>query len=355
MATYQTRNGKTRATIRSKHLDKNSLSKTFDTQKEAKAWVRKEEAKISLGQQIKSLPSSQILFNDILKHHQVSVLKITESSAVDISDKKKRKKFNELARLKIIFQGYTLAEMTPKVIADYIAKRMLSDGVAWDTVKRDMQDITAVLETAVFDLEYDVDYVVVKKAVKIFDKKNRTVKRVPVKRTRRLEGDEYKILCSCKKKYATIALFAIETAMRRGELSRLTGNDINLENKLLSIGKTKIDKHLQASGLKIGRIIPLSDRAIELYQVIAPENKAALIFGCADVDSLTQGWTRLADELGFDDLRLHDMRHEATSRLFEKGLSIEQVAAITGHTDWESLKRYTQLNPLKLVDLLNQK
>ncbi len=43
----------------------------------------------------------------------------------------------------------------------------------------------------------------------------------------------------------------------------------------------------------------------------------------------------------FEDITIHDTRHEATSRLFEMGLEIQEVAAITGHDDWESLKRYT--------------
>lgn len=41
-------------------------------------------------------------------------------------------------------------------------------------------------------------------------------------------------------------------------------------------------------------------------------------------------------------------RHEATSRLFENGLSVEQVALVTGHRDWKMLKRYTNLRPERL-------
>ncbi|WP_281556525.1 site-specific integrase [Thalassomonas sp. RHCl1] len=353
MATYQTRNGRVRATIRSKHLAQNSLSKTFDSQKEAKAWVKKEEAKITLGQQIKAQPLSNIYFNQLVDHHQVKILKISESKAEDIADKKNRKKFNELARLKKNFQGYTLSEMTPQVIAGYIAKRMLTDEVCWDTVKRDMQDITAVLETAVFDLEYNVDYEIVKKGVKVFDKKHKTVKRKSVKRTRRLSDEEFEILVKCKRKYATVVLFAAETSMRRGELARLIGADVDLDKKLLKINRSKIDEHLLDKGLEAGRVIPLSNRAIELYKRLEKKNPEALVLGCTDPGSITQGWDRLAKDLGFTDLRFHDMRHEATSRLFEKDLAIPKVSAITGHMDWESLKRYTQLNPEKLVDLLN--
>ena len=42
-------------------------------------------------------------------------------------------------------------------------------------------------------------------------------------------------------------------------------------------------------------------------------------------------------------LHFHDTRHEATSRFFEAGLKIEQVALITGHKDWKMLRRYTHI------------
>ncbi|MDR9228149.1 hypothetical protein FEP08_03689 [Burkholderia multivorans] len=50
-------------------------------------------------------------------------------------------------------------------------------------------------------------------------------------------------------------------------------------------------------------------------------------------------------EKGIVDLRLHDLRHEATSALFEDGWDISEVAAVTGHKDWRNLKRYTNRRP----------
>jgi len=59
-----------------------------------------------------------------------------------------------------------------------------------------------------------------------------------------------------------------------------------------------------------------------------------------------------ADPKLFRNLRLHDLRYEAISRLFEKGLRMEEVAAISGHQDWRSLKRYTHSDPEKLAQRL---
>jgi site-specific recombinase XerD len=53
-----------------------------------------------------------------------------------------------------------------------------------------------------------------------------------------------------------------------------------------------------------------------------------------------------------EDWRFHDLRHEATSRLFEKGLNMMEVASITGHEDLKMLKRYTHIRPETLVERL---
>jgi hypothetical protein len=50
-----------------------------------------------------------------------------------------------------------------------------------------------------------------------------------------------------------------------------------------------------------------------------------------------------------------DQRHEATSRLFEAGLTIEQAPLVTGHKDWKMLKRYTQLRPEGLHAVLDKR
>jgi integrase len=56
-------------------------------------------------------------------------------------------------------------------------------------------------------------------------------------------------------------------------------------------------------------------------------------------------WRRLARRTKLDDLHFHDLRHEAISRFFEKGLSVPEVALISGHRDVRMLFRYTHLKP----------
>ena len=60
-------------------------------------------------------------------------------------------------------------------------------------------------------------------------------------------------------------------------------------------------------------------------------------------------FTRAVAAAGIDDLHLHDLRHEAISRLFAAGFRIEQVALVSGHRDWQMLKRYTHIQAADLV------
>ena len=61
-------------------------------------------------------------------------------------------------------------------------------------------------------------------------------------------------------------------------------------------------------------------------------------------DSVTTDFKNACNACGIEDFRFHDLRHEATTRLFEKGFKEMEVAAITGHKTLVMLKRYTHLN-----------
>ena len=73
---------------------------------------------------------------------------------------------------------------------------------------------------------------------------------------------------------------------------------------------------------------------------------------CKHSASISDRFALVTREAGIQDLTFHDLRHEAISRFFEKGLSIPQVAVISGHKDWKQLKRYTQLRPADILDSL---
>ena len=66
--------------------------------------------------------------------------------------------------------------------------------------------------------------------------------------------------------------------------------------------------------------------------------------------SVSGAFARTCKMVAVNDLRFHDVRHEATSRLFELGYEIPRVAQVTGHRSWQNLQRYTHLYDSGVTD-----
>ena len=89
--------------------------------------------------------------------------------------------------------------------------------------------------------------------------------------------------------------------------------------------------------------VPLSRRSkrCRSFASAASNNSECFLIG----NAVRLAFEHLRVRAGMSDLHFHDLRHEGTSRLFEAGFSIEQVALVTGHKDWKMLRRYTHLKP----------
>ena len=89
--------------------------------------------------------------------------------------------------------------------------------------------------------------------------------------------------------------------------------------------------------------MPLLPQALELLKELPRKIKEDRVVFPLHFEALKSAWFRACDKADISDLRFHDRRHETTSRFFEKGLNVMQVAAITGHKDLRMLMRYTHL------------
>lgn len=122
---------------------------------------------------------------------------------------------------------------------------------------------------------------------------------------------------------------AIETALRKGELLATTRADVDFQTSLLQVRQSK-------NGTP--RTVPISPAAaMALRQQGEHSNRLFPV----SVAALRFHWDRLLQRAGIADLHFHDLRHEAVSRLFERGLSVPEVALISGHKDPRQLFRYT--------------
>ncbi len=169
--------------------------------------------------------------------------------------------------------------------------------------------------------------------------------RLPQGRTRRLVDGEEALLIESAKTYGGeiqyIIPWAIETAMRRGEIEAMRWEHVDRKAHVLLVPETKTGTP---------RRVPMSTVARAVMGSL-PRRIDGRMWSMRP-DSISQAFDRVCKVAGIEGLTFHDLRHEATSRLFEKGLNPMEVAAITGHKTLQMLKRYTHLRAEDLVERL---
>ena len=138
---------------------------------------------------------------------------------------------------------------------------------------------------------------------------------------------------------ATVIDLAVETAMRRSELVSLRRDQIR-------------GKYVQLEDTKNGerRTVPLSSKARDLLAALPPRIDGRVFVISPHL--VSNYFPKCCAAAGIEGLTFHDLRHEATSRLFERGFNMMEVASITGHKSLSQLKRYTHLCPTDLADRL---
>jgi len=167
-------------------------------------------------------------------------------------------------------------------------------------------------------------------------------------RVRRLSPREEKLIMRYCHNYKNPELFvivtiAIETAMRQGEILSLQWEHINLSKRVAHLPDTKNGS---------SRDVPLSNTAKATLVQLGVRNYGPVFKYTAR--GLKSSWRTMIKRLQIEDLRFHDLRHEAVSRLTEMStLDMLEVAAISGHKSLSMLKRYTHLKAHKLVKKLD--
>lgn len=134
-----------------------------------------------------------------------------------------------------------------------------------------------------------------------------------------------------------IMWFAIHSARRQAEITRLRWAD-NDEKHLT--GMVRDIKHPRKKGLN--KRFKYTQAA---WDIVQRQPKTSEFIFPYNAKSVGATFTRACHLLEIKDLRFHDLRHEATSRLFEAGYSIPEVQLFTLHESWAVLRRYVNLRP----------
>ena len=298
--------------------------KVFKKKQDAILWARQIEHEIDQGNRVDFKRAEQVTIRDIVNHY------LTQE-ATQLNRSYKREKSRLILLLKH-FGDHSVAQITPTRIALFRDIR-LSQGLSPATVVKDINTLSKVLKMA--QTGWGI-YLANNPILSVNKPK------VVGHRVRRLSQQEETILLNQSSfQMRAILIFAIETGMRLGEILSLTWNDIQQDMAVLK--ETKNNEI---------RYVPFTKKTINLLQTL-PQNieDNRVFYFWQTVSGFQSSWQRFKRRAGLVDLRFHDLRHEAISRLFEKGLNHMEVASISGHKSMQILKRYNhyQFDYLKKI------
>jgi integrase len=320
-----------------------NISKTFSRKKDAEHWAKTYELKIERGETV-DMEAQRTTFEEVALRYQAEVTPLKRSGQ------------SEGYRINLLvkrFGPFFLTGLRPMDIAAFRDARLKE--VSGQSVIHELNTMSVILEHS--RREWGIQ--LRENPVKLVRK--------PAKgkaRDRRLSALELDyLLLSAGEGEANnmreIIQLALETSCRLGELLALEWSNIDLKKRTL---------HLRDSKNGDSRTVALSMAAIDTLKGM-PRAITGQVFGWKRADSFDKTWRRCVERAAliydrnnpkkkppagfFEDLRFHDLRHEAVSRLFEdKGLNPFEVASMSGHKSMQVLRRYTHLDAAKLATKL---
>jgi len=257
----------------------------------------------------------------------------------EVSATKRGKRFESL-RLAAIgaweingkpFRDMKLVDATSDVLGKWRDHRIKTDEVTGSTVNRELNLLSNVFHTAAKEWKWI--------AASPTTDVRRPQESQP--RDRLYTDDEIERVCfalgfdldgeeraeTVSQRIAVAFLFAIETAMRAGEICGLVPRDVS--GRVATLTETK-------NGTK--RRVPLSTRAVELLELLPLPEESGTLFGIT-AKSLDALFRKARIRAGVDDATFHDTRHLAITRLAKK-LNVLDLARMVGHRDLKQLQVY---------------
>jgi len=307
------------------------LFKTFQTRQDAQTWARDMERNLDRGISTDYSEASRHTLKDIIERY------IKEEKGKDKKGwQMEVYRANKMLRDPICHLN--LLQLSTKDISEYKDRRL--EEVCPTTFNKDLSFLKVVIDVAIFDWGISIPFNPCKNVKRL---------RQPRPRNRRLEGDEQtRLIEACalsdNKYLKSMVQFSIETAIRQGELLKLTNKQINWNDRVMTLTDTKNGED---------REVPLSEKAYLILksQITRIDGR---IFPMTR-DSLKFWFKQAKRRTKIKDFRWHDLRRHACSLLFEQGLSIAEVQSISGHRDPRILlNTYTKLDPKKIVKKLGK-
>lgn len=326
MAAFEKRGDYWRVKIRRKGFPVQTRS--FDTKSLAARWASDIESEMSRGLFVDRTETEKNTLRDILSRYLKEVTPTKRGASAE--------KSRLLALLGRPIGEIKMASLSSAHLAKYRDARLKE--VAPATVNKELNLIAHAIQTARREW-----------GIHLPENPVRLVRRpTPARpRDRRLADDEEtRLRMACRNArnpfLLPIVTLALETAMRQGEIIGLDWKHINFKKRVAFLPETKNGE---------SRSVPLSSAAIKAIKK-KPLPVNGKLFPGVTTEAVKRAFIRACVRAEVENFHFHDLRHEATSRLFEKGLNPLEVASITGHKTLQMLKRYTHLKAEDLAKKL---
>jgi len=313
-------------------------SATFDSERLALLWGEGIEEQFRSG---KIKAAQGLTLAEVLKHHRTMIVADggTLKGKSHMLDCLSDSKMGGMPILEI--EGHHIVAWAKA----YAKPALPAEPRAPATVLNALMNLRTVYSTARSEMGLKVDVQEVADAIKHLSRQGIAAK--SIERERRVSDDELDRICVWheRKQGTTIPLriimrLLIALPRRRGEMvSGARWEDY--DGTTLKLWDTKDPNVVR------NEVVPVPPLARKIISLI-PSQKTGFILP-HNPNSVSTAIFHACDMLGIEDLHLHDLRHEGISRLFELGLDIPQVAMISGHRSWATLKRYTHLKPKAIV------
>lgn len=334
-----------------------TTAKTFRTKRDAEDWSRRTEDEMVRGVYIQRGTSERLTFDAALDRYLAEVTP-TKKTATQRAEKLKAKPLREF------FGDYALAAIGVDLVARYRDQRLATASQRANKVTgkaSSLRPATVRLELAL--LGHIFTTAIKEWRIGLVQNPVHNIRKPSAGegRDRRLSGDEETRVLAAVDAYSNpmlgwIVRVALETGMRSSEITGLYVRQIDTKRRIVRLTDTKNDA---------ARTVPMTRAAQALFEQalanpLRPKGCGLVFFGEPGRDgqrrpyNFSKAWNDIKRRIGVADLRFHDLRHEAVSRLVEAGLSDQEVASISGHKSMQMLKRYTHLRAEDLVSRLDE-
>lgn len=304
------------------------ITKTFETKADAEKWARALESEIDKGQFVNVCEAQRTTLGDVIARYLVEVTPTMKGASEDTIRLK--------AMMRKSIARWSMANLSAARVAAYRDERLKEVGPG--TVIRELAYISAIINHA--RREWGIN---VPNPVQMVRKPQS-----PQARSRVLTDEEVSKLLAAleptgRRSHWTkpAVQLALATAMRRGELLSLRWEHVDLQNRTAFLSDTKNGE---------SRLVPLSTVAMQVLSDM-PRHISGIVIP-VKYFTLDAAFKRARKRAGLDDVRFHDLRRTAITRMAEKLPNVIELAAVSGHKSLMVLKRYYRPTAAELAQKL---